>query len=807
MILTAPFVLPGGTIFVAVSDLPQELQQKVGAEPGDFAVSRANSRTLSKILNSEAAGLMRQFEKPRTIAQAVARYSRDQKKNPERLLEDAFPMLESMIASGLLVSADSEQSNEVKPSLTAEERVDNWTVLGCIQTLEDTEVYQVRGKNGEMAALKIARDGCASKTTPLFDNEVAILTSLDGAVTPRFLSRCDWNGRPYIAVEWCPGFDAQSAFQNLRSAQGSHSRPELLRFCEAILGAYAHLHKQGVIHGDVHPRNVLIEPAGSVKLIDFGLARRESTSSGQAPMHRGGVGFFFEPEFARALLEGRQPPNSSIRGEQFAVAAMLYVFLTGSNYAEFSLERGGMLRQIAEEKARSFSSIGVEPWHEVEAILQRALLKNPEERFPTMNEMLSEWRKLRVPARNSQMASEKLSLLEKMPDRLIERLGLSGPLLNGARLSPPSVSVNFGAAGIAYAIYRLAGARDDGELLALAELWIRKSLRELHDSGAFYNKELDITKDTVGTTSLFHSAAGVHAVRGLIAAAQGDTLKHAGAVEDFIAASSLETSKLDLTLGKAGTLLGCSFLLQAANLRPKSAYADHPGTANLREFGNTLLQQLWRILDGYGVIRESRELSNLGIAHGWAGVLYATLCWAASAREPLPKNLPERLEQLAACAEALGKGLRWKWDLAMPQSAGSGWMPGWCNGSAGHVMLWAQAYGQIQDPRFLAWAEGAGWTAWETPSPVANLCCGFAGQAYAMLCLYRLTRDGCWLERARELTNRAGPMVLSTRVKSAFEELALRPESLYKGELGVSVLAADLIRPDHSSMPLFELEC
>src|SRR5215471_14328822 len=188
MTLTAPFVLPGGTVFVPVSDLPQDLQQKVGGEPGDFAVSRANSRTLSKIVNSEAAGLMRQFEKPRTIAQAVARYSRDQKKNAERLLEDAFPMLESMIASGLLVSADSDQANEVKPSLAAEERLDDWTVVGCVQTLEDTEVYQVRGRSGELAALKLARVGCASKTKPLFDNEVSILTSLDATVTPRFVS-------------------------------------------------------------------------------------------------------------------------------------------------------------------------------------------------------------------------------------------------------------------------------------------------------------------------------------------------------------------------------------------------------------------------------------------------------------------------------------------------------------------------------------------------------------------------------------------------------------------------------------------
>ena len=42
--------------------------------------------------------------------------------------------------------------------------------------------------------------------------------------------------------------------------------------------------------------------------------------------------------------------------------------------------------------------------------------------------------------------------------------------------------------------------------------------------------------------------------------------------------------------------------------------------------------------------------------------------------------------------------------------------------------------------------------------------------------------------------------------RGGYEQFALRPESLYKGELGIAVLAADLERPEQACMPLFEIE-
>jgi serine/threonine-protein kinase len=226
----------------------------------------------------------------------------------------------------------------------------------------------------------------------------------------------------------------------------------------------------------------------------------------------------------------------------------------------------------------------------------------------------------------------------------------------------------------------------------------------------------------------------------------------------------------------------------------------------LRSLGGETSKQLWATIDGFAPIRESKELSNLGVAHGWAGLLYATLCWSAVSNDPLPLNLADRLAQLGDCAEPIGRGLRWPWDLVRDADQPGGYMPGWCNGSAGYVFLWTLAYKMLRDSGYLTWAEGAAWNAWEVPSPIGNLCCGMAGQAYALLNLYRHTGEPVWLSRARDAARHAVTATNDARTRPGYEQFALRPESLYKGELGIILLAADLDRPDHACMPLFELE-
>ena len=88
-------------------------------------------------------------------------------------------------------------------------------------------------------------------------------------------------------------------------------------------------------------------------------------------------------------------------------------------------------------------------------------------------------------------------------------------------------------------------------------------------------------------------------------------------------------------------------------------------------------------------------------------------------------------------------------------------------------MLWGLAYRELSDDRYLDLALRAAEHAWSEPAPMGHLCCGAAGQAYAFLCLHRLTGEGGFVDRARTMLDRA-----TTFVGSA----GMTQNSLYKGE-------------------------
>lgn len=792
MAITDPLLLPADVLLVPVADLPEEVRRQFPHGEGDFAISRPRSRSTSRVLDAGAAALLGEFRSPRTVVDAVIRYSRAHEADPEAVLEQCYPMIESLLAAGFLAEEGSAEADDIQPSLVPGEEIAGFEVLGCVQTLEDTELYQVR--TGERAAaLKIERSAAAGREGhggALFEREAAILRHLDGVGAPRLLATGDFDGRRWLATDWCPGIDAASAAAELRRGEiypGGQDSTGLLALCRAILAAYAGLHERGVIHGDVHPRNLLVAGDGRVQLVDFGLALWEGEGELGRP-RRAGVAFYYEPEAAAAMRSGARMPPPTRAGEQHAVAALVYQLLTGSHYRDFSLEKGEMLRQIAEEPPLPFAERGAEPWPEVEAALARALGKEPPARFPGIGDLLAALPAAAPPPRPRPRAG--VPPAEALLARVISRVGPGGDLFREGLPEPPRITVSYGAAGIACGLHRIALARDDAELLALADLWALRAARGRGDEGDVYSTSMEITPETVGRSSIHHSATGVHCVRALIAWALGFPAERRQSLQAFLEAIREPCPEPDLTLGRSGFLLAGSLLLD-------TLAEGAPEAGPLIERGERILRDLWRELDGMPPLSAAGNEASLGMAHGWAGFLYAALRWCRSAGSPQPERLEERLAELAACARPWGRGFRWRWGRGREGRWGISSMAGWCNGSAGFVYLWTLAHRMSGEPLHRQLAEGAAWNAWEAPDANGSLCCGLAGRAYALLHLHKHGGGEEWLARARELAGRAA---------LAIERTAEAPDSLYKGAVGVAALAADLARPEEAVFPFFEEE-
>jgi serine/threonine-protein kinase len=446
----------------------------------------------------------------------------------------------------------------------------------------------------------------------------------------------------------------------------------------------------------------------------------------------------------------------------------------------FALDEERMLHQLLDDPPLPFAAHDARAVEAVEHVVARALSKRPDDRFESIAAFRDAYRLAagtKRPARPRTSTRESQLLADEVVDRL------AGPLAE-AELEPPTASVNLGASGLAYGALRIAVAREDPALLALAERWAAKAALAAGAPAGFENPELEITPEKYGRSSLYHSAFGVHCVGALVARARGDELLQRAEVEGATASLGDSVSELDVAFGLSGAILGCALVLEAVP-KADSIAATGDGLAET-------LQKRLRELPSIG----AADGVQLGTAHGWSGYLFALLRWSEARGLPAPPEAEARLDELASLGVPLGRGLRWPREVGLPAGENA-LAASWCNGAAGQVHLWLAAERLLGESRFGRLAEAAAWTAYDAPDAGGDLCCGPAGRAYALLAVHRQLGGPGWLDRGVALAERAARAVRLD---------PLRRDSLYKGEVGVAVLAAELTRPEWAAMPLFERE-
>lgn len=781
-------VLPPDVHIVPVARLEPAMREQLDCAPGHFTVTRRGGRSASSVVDGLTARLLERFRSPATIVEAIVALSQAEDLDPRRTLEESFGVLGGFINDGMLVRAGSELAEPIATTLGTGELVGGMEIVEPVHVVVDTEVYRARTASGDPVAVKIARPGSVQMTGTRIAHEAAVLRGLDGRVNPALLAAGTHNGRPYLAAAWCAGADVMDA---AAEARATGATPTLLALVERVLAAFAHVHRQSVLHGDVHPRNVLVDAGGAVTVIDFGL----SATPRRPAVATGGVDLFSAPETAAARLAARRPAPQTAAGEQYALAALAHLMVTGAHTHRFSLERDAMLLQLRDEPPTSFADLDVGGMAAVEQTLHRALAKDPDERFGSVAELLGEFRSACSRDLWTRPAAVRRSGAgRRLVDDVLARLSAPGRLY-GDGIVAPTASVMNGGAGFAYALLRMAAIRGDERLLGHADLWATQAARHAGtEAGAFTSVDLDLVRETIGERSFYHHAAGVHGVNALVAAAQGDGVRVRSALADFVRVAGEPCPHLDTAFGRSGLLIGCAQLWEAVG--------HQDGEIGLRALGDALHRSVDEELAGAPAIADGSELTRLGAAHGWAGHLHALLRWAAATRRGPAAGLAARLDQLAELGRPRGRAMYWPADSRAPLLTGA-LSASWCNGSAGYVPLWTAAHTAFGDERYARLAAAAAWGAHEPAgrggddTAPGDLCCGLAGRAYALAAMHRHTGDAVWLARARALAERAVERVHAD---------PMRRDSLYKGEIGVALLVAELGTERPAGLPLYEPE-
>jgi serine/threonine-protein kinase len=177
----------------------------------------------------------------------------------------------------------------------------------------------------------------------------------------------------YIAMEFVQGASLREYFnRGTRFAER-----DAIAIMVQLLEALQHAHDQGVWHRDIKPANLIIMTNGKVKIADFGIARIDTSTLTQTGVVMGSPGYMAPEQYAGGKVDRR--------ADLFAAGVVMYQLLTGARPFAGSVE--SIPYKICHVEPPLPSE--AEPdrgWERYNAVITRALAKQPEARFQTAAE-------------------------------------------------------------------------------------------------------------------------------------------------------------------------------------------------------------------------------------------------------------------------------------------------------------------------------------------------------------------------------------------------------------------------------------
>jgi serine/threonine protein kinase len=219
-----------------------------------------------------------------------------------------------------------------------------------------------------------------------FEQEAQALAALRHPNIVQIFDFGEYQSCNYLVMEYVDGTNLRIEIDR-RFAEGeSFTSDEVLQFLSQVANALDYAHQQGIVHRDIKPANILIDAQGRPILTDFGLVMLRDRT-GRATQGRSfGTPEYIAPE--QAIDSRAASPQSDI----YALGVILYEMVTGRLPFESESPLSLALKHISEDPTPPRHYVPDLP-EAVEAVILRALRKEPSGRFPTAQAMVEALRK------------------------------------------------------------------------------------------------------------------------------------------------------------------------------------------------------------------------------------------------------------------------------------------------------------------------------------------------------------------------------------------------------------------------------
>jgi serine/threonine protein kinase len=255
-------------------------------------------------------------------------------------------------------------------------RIGDYEVLGVLGAGGMGKVFKVRNViSDRIEAMKILLPDLEGRQelAERFLREIKLLASLDHPNIAQLRTALTLSNRLVMVMEYVEGTTLAA-----RLEQGPIPPGEALGYVAQVLNALSYAHAKNVIHRDIKPANMMLTPNGTIKLMDFGIARAKGDASMTVTGTTLGSLFYMSPEQVKG---GTVDPRSDL----YSLGVSLYEMVTGQLPFKAGSDYSIMTAQLQERpKPPSEVLPGLPP--QLNGIILHSMAKDPPERFQSADD-------------------------------------------------------------------------------------------------------------------------------------------------------------------------------------------------------------------------------------------------------------------------------------------------------------------------------------------------------------------------------------------------------------------------------------
>ncbi len=350
------------------------------------------------LINETIKLFLDKFSTPKTEADILKELEAETQNVSKEMEETCSTFFQFLCKKKILVPEDKEElpANK-KPLYKQGDCINDLNILELLSNKRNVDIYKACDKTTGTTCVikllnrdKIGNDHTYQKELSNIEREYILLQNVKHipSISKAYTFNKDEENFAYITLEY---IDGTPLGHFLAETASILNKADCLNIIEEILTAFSLLHQSDLIHGDIHPSNILVLKDKTAKIIDLGLSLNTQVENNEV-VKFGGINFYMPPERINTTSVKKYMKEPDLFSDVYQIGVIIYLILYNTTpFKGFIWEELSHNIKTADAVFPEVSFLQYPVPLQLIDIVKKCISKNPSKRYADATEIFADY--------------------------------------------------------------------------------------------------------------------------------------------------------------------------------------------------------------------------------------------------------------------------------------------------------------------------------------------------------------------------------------------------------------------------------